>query len=167
MSAIATNGYAPQRVEDFCGQPQSGRVTISHGFGKGFRAEFDWTGTADRTAFLSIGTALDFHYRLRGPALMARNAALVTEASALLCERLDAEPGCEGATTAAMNMIRIPLAGPATPERASQLRERLLSERSDAPIHAIDGGIWMRTSAHAYNEIDDCERLAEIVRALC
>ena len=66
-----------------------------------------------------------------------------------------------------MRVIRFPFAGAATPERASQLRERLLSERADPPIHVIDDGIWMRISAHAYNEIDDYERLAEIVRAVC
>ena len=49
----------------------------------------------------------------------------------------------------------------------NELRERLLSERADAPIHAIGGGIWMRISAHAYNEIDDYERLAGIVRGAC
>jgi len=142
-------------------------VTISHGFGKGFHAEFDWTGTTDRTAFLSIGAAIDFHHRLGGPSLMARNAALAAEASALLCERLDVEPGCEEPMTNAMRVIRVPLAGAATPKLANELRDRLLSERADAPIHAIGGSIWMRISAHAYNEIDDYERLAGIVRVAC
>jgi isopenicillin-N epimerase len=36
----------------------------------------------------------------------------------------------------------------------------------DAPVHAIDGAIWLRISAHAYNEIEDYDRLAEIVCAL-
>jgi len=35
-------------------------VTISHEFGKGFVAEFDWTGTTDRSAFLCVATAIDF-----------------------------------------------------------------------------------------------------------
>jgi len=41
-------------------------LTISHGFGQGFRAEFDWTGTRDSSACLAIPTALDFHQRLGG-----------------------------------------------------------------------------------------------------
>jgi isopenicillin-N epimerase len=141
-------------------------VTISHGFGKGFRAEFDWTGTGDRTSFLCIGAAIDLNRRLGGRALMARNAGLAAEGSALLCEPLDAEPGCEGTTTAAMSVIRVPLAGPATPVRALDLRERLLSKHVDVPIHAIADGIWMRISAYACNEIEDYERLAEILRAV-
>jgi hypothetical protein len=57
-----------------------------------------------------------------------------------------------------------PLAGPATPARALDLRERLLSKHVDAPIHAIADGISMRISAHGYNEIEDYKRLAEILR---
>jgi len=36
------------------------------------------------------------------------------------------------------------------------------SARRRAPLQAIKGGIWLRISAHAYNEIEDYERLAEL-----
>ena len=57
---------APERQADL--HP----VTISHGYGKGFLAEFDWTGTADRSAVLCVAAAIDFHQRLGGRA--ARSA---------------------------------------------------------------------------------------------
>jgi isopenicillin-N epimerase len=151
---------APERQSDL--HP----VTISHGFGKGFVAEFDWTGTADRTAFLCANAAIAFHRRLGGPALMARNAALATEAVALLCRRLDTEPSQENAMRGAMGVVRVPVAGPATPDRATELRHRLLDQRADAPLHFANGGIWLRISAYAYNEIDDYEQLAELIRRL-
>jgi isopenicillin-N epimerase len=141
-------------------------VTISHGFGKGFLAEFEWTGTADRSAFLCVEAAIDFHRRLGGQALLARNAALAADAVSLLCRELNTEPGAEDAVAASMGVVRVPHTGPATPERAAELRERLLDRRADAPLHAINGGIWLRISAHAYNEIEDYERLAEVVRGL-
>ena len=141
-------------------------VTISHGFGKGFAAEFDWTGTTDRTAFLCVTAAIAFHRRLGGPALMTRNAALAAEAVALLCRQLDTEPGQEGAMVGAMGVVRVPIAGSPTPERAAELRRRLLDRRADAPLHFVNGGIWLRISAYAYNEIDDYERLAELIRGL-
>ena len=141
-------------------------VTISHGFGKGFAAEFDWTGTADRTAFLCVTAAIEFHRRLGGPALMARNAALAAEAVALLCRRLDTEPGQEGAMVGAMGVVRVPIPGPATPERAAEMRQQLLGHRADAPLHFVNSGIWLRVSAFAYNEIDDYERLAELIKEL-
>jgi hypothetical protein len=37
---------------------------------------------------------------------------------------------------ASMGVVRVPLTGPATPERAAELRERLLDRRADAPLHA-------------------------------
>jgi isopenicillin-N epimerase len=67
---------------------------------------------------------------------------------------------------ASMGVARVPLSGPATPEHAAELRERLLDRRADAPLHAINGGIWRRISAHAYNEIEAYERLNEVVRGL-
>jgi len=33
-------------------------------------------------------------------------------------------------------------------------------------VHALDGAIWLRISAHAYNEIADYEALATIVSDL-
>ena len=98
--------------------------------------------------------------------LMARNVALAVEATSLLCKRLDTEPGSEG-SIAAMGVIRVPVGGHASPDRVTELRDRLLSVRVDAPLHEINGGIWMRISAHAYNEIADYERLAEIIRDIC
>lgn len=138
-------------------------VTISHGLGQGFLAEFDWTGTRDASACLAIGPALDFLKRLGGPALMARNAELATQATALLCHRLNTEPGAGKEMAASMGLIRLPLEGNVTPERVLALRRRLLDARTDAPLHALGGSAWLRLSAHAYNELDDYERLADIV----
>jgi isopenicillin-N epimerase len=170
MSATATNGSVPKGCGFFWAPPERQTdlhpVTISHGFGKGFTAEFDWTGTADRTAFLCATAAIEFHRRLGGTALMARNARLAAESVGLLCRRLDTEPGQEGAIVGAMGVVRVPITGPATPERAAELRQRLLDRRADAPLHFVDGGIWLRISAYAYNEIDDYERLAELIRGL-
>jgi isopenicillin-N epimerase len=141
-------------------------VTISHGYGKGFLAEFDWTGTADRSAFLCVEAAIDFHERLGGRALMARNAALAAEAAVLLARRLETEVGAEDPMAGAMCVVRLPVTGAATAERAAELRERLLERRADAPLHAIGDGIWLRLSAHAYNEIEDYDRLADLVRGV-
>jgi isopenicillin-N epimerase len=137
-------------------------VTISHGYEKGFLEEFDWTGTRDFSAFLAVPAAIDFHARLGGEALRARNAALAAEATALLARRLNSEIGATGPLAGAMGVVRLPIAGEATAEHAKTLRARLLDEKTDAPLHAMAGGIWLRLSAHAYNELADYERLAEI-----
>ena len=86
-------------------------MTISHGWGKGYLEEFDWTGTRDPSAYLATGVAIDFHVRLGGEALMARNIALAAEATSLLARRLNTEPGATGAMAGSMGMVRLPLGG--------------------------------------------------------
>jgi isopenicillin-N epimerase len=142
-------------------------VTISHWLGRGFVAEFEWTGTADRSAFLCVGAAIDFHQRLGGEALMARNAALAREAVSLLCHEFGSEGAAEEAMAGAMRVVRLPVAGQATPDRAAELRDRLLDCRVDAPVQAIAGALWLRISTHAYNDLEDYQRLAGVVRQLC
>ncbi len=141
-------------------------LTISHGFGQGFRAEFDWTGTRDSSACLAIPTALDFHRRLGGEALRVRNIALAAEGARLLADRLGTEVGTTGAFAGAMGVVRVPVAAPPTVEWAQRLRQKLLEARTDAPVHALDGAIWLRISAHAYNELADYAALATIVTDL-
>ena len=141
-------------------------VTISHGFNRGFVAEFDWTGTRDPSAFLAIDAAIDFHHRLGGPALRARNVALASSGAAHLAARFGTECGASGDLTAAMGVIRLPVGGPATQERAVALRGHLLDAETDAPLHAQGGAIWLRISAQAYNEPADYEKLGDIVAAM-
>jgi isopenicillin-N epimerase len=148
---------APQRQQNL--HP----VTISHGLGRGFLAEFDWTGTRDPSAYLATDIAIDFHARLGGEALMARNIALAGEATSLLARRLNTEPGTIGGLTGSMGVVRLPLAGSATPERSADLRARLLAAGTDAPTHILADAIWLRISAAAYNDIEDYGRLADII----
>ncbi|HSU05405.1 MAG TPA: aminotransferase class V-fold PLP-dependent enzyme [Acetobacteraceae bacterium] len=138
-------------------------VTISHGYGKGFLEEFDWTGTRDFSAFLATPAAIDFHHRIGGPALRARNIALAAEATAMIARRLNTEKGAAGDLAGSMGVVRLPLTGDVSAERARELRARLLEARTDVPLHAQAGGIWLRLSAHAYNEMTDYEKLAEII----
>jgi isopenicillin-N epimerase len=119
------------------------------------------------SAYLAVTAALAFHQRLGGPALMARNAALAADGAALLARRLGTEIGnaVRGHNTpaAAMGLIRLPEAGNVTPEHAVVLRERLLDAATDAPVNVLDGIAWLRISAQAYNELEDFERLAEVI----
>jgi isopenicillin-N epimerase len=139
-------------------------VTISHGYGSGFLAEFDWTGTWDPSAYLAVGAAIDFYHWLGGPALCARNAALAAEAAALVAGALGTETGGGNELAGAMSLVRLPASGAPTEDRAQHLRGLVLDAGADVPIHANAGAIWMRLSAQAYNELDDYRKLARIVQ---
>jgi isopenicillin-N epimerase len=107
--------------------------------------------------------AIDFHRRLGGEALMSRNVALAAEATTLLARRLNTESGGTGDLAGSMGLVRLPLTGATTAERSAELRAQLLQAGTDAPTHVLAGAIWLRLSAAAYNDIEDFERLAEIV----
>jgi isopenicillin-N epimerase len=136
-------------------------VVISHGLGQGYLAEFDWTGTRDPSAFLSIEAALAAHARLGGAALMARNRDLAAAAGARLAARLGTEVAALPAMQGAMATVRLPAAGDAA--QALALRRRLTALGTDAPVVALDGALWVRLSAQAYNQPDDYDRLADLL----
>jgi isopenicillin-N epimerase len=139
-------------------------VTISHGYGAGFLAEFDWTGTRDPSAYLSVGAALDHHERLGGAVLRERNTALASEATALLAARLGTEsPTLGRAGGCAMGLVRVPLPGTVDSARALSVRAALLKRDTDAAVQALGGSAWLRVSAAAYNELNDFARLAELL----
>lgn len=132
---------------------------ISHGFEQGYLAEFDWTGTRDFSAMLAVPAAIDFHQRLGGAALRQRNRDLALTATRLLAQRLGTEAGADPAMMAAMGLVRLPGAA----GQVAALRNRLLDAGTDAPVHVLDGAIWLRLSAFAYNDVNDYERLADLL----
>jgi isopenicillin-N epimerase len=140
-------------------------VTISHGYGQGFVAEFDWTGTTDPSRFLTVKAALDFHERLGGAALRLRNRVLAQQGAALVAQRLNTRIGTRGTVAGAMATVQVPVEDQ-SPANAVAIRERLLAASTDAPVHALDGALWLRLSAFAYNELDDYARLADVVASV-
>jgi len=141
-------------------------VTISHGYGQGFTAEFDWTGTIDPSAYLALPAAIDFFQRLGGTAFMERNRRLVAEAATLLASRLETEVGSPFEMTGSMATVRLPLSLESTRSEAVVVRRALQAVGVDSPVHTTAGGLWLRLSAYAYNEMADYERLATLLPAV-
>jgi isopenicillin-N epimerase len=138
-------------------------LAISHGYGAGFLAEFDWTGTIDPTPFLCVPDGIACHARFGGPALMARNKDLALAAARLLAARWGTALGGPPEAFAAMVTVRLP-AGEATPEAGRALQRRLAEEhRIEAAIVAQSGSLWVRVAAQAYNALADYERLAAVI----
>jgi isopenicillin-N epimerase len=135
---------------------------ISHGYGQGFVAEFDWVGTRDPTAWLAIPAAIDVHAALGGPALRERNAGLARAAANLLADRWGTERATSDALTGAMATVRLPVREPGTAEAALRLRTWLFeARRIEVAVMPFAGALWARVSAQAYNEPADYQRLAD------
>ena len=144
-------------------QPATRPLAISHGYGAGFRAEWEWPGTRDVTPALAAPAAIEFHAALGGAALMARNSALVREAAQMLAARW--RTGMTGPSDwfAAMATVRLPLGGEASGARANQLmRELAERHKIGAAVVVLEGALWVRIAAQAYNELTEYERLAAL-----
>lgn len=135
-------------------------LTISHGYRKGFVEEFDWTGTKELTGWLSAPAGIEFFHRMGGERLMTRNRELVHAMARMLSEAWGTPLGGPLDMFASMAVIALPNAGPATPERSTELRLHLAEQHGiEAAVNASDGRLWVRIMAQAYNEPADYERL--------
>jgi isopenicillin-N epimerase len=143
-------------------------TVISHGYRKGFQAEFDWTGTFDPTPWLCIPEALRYMGGLLPggwPELMARNRALALQARDLFCDALGIDPPAPDAMIGSMASIPLPTPEPGSP--AARLDHDALGEwfrergiRTWLYPHPVP---LQRLSAQLYNDLDQYRRLATLL----
>jgi len=161
-------------------------LAISHGANSPrtdrsrFRLEFDWTGTADPSAYLAVPAAIRFGDGLLPGgwgALRSRNAALARAGRDLLCAALATPAPAPDSMIGAMASVPLP------PEAGVGRLQGV--ELYDDPIHDAlarggmqvmvtpwpqrpAGGRWrrlIRISAAAYNDLAQFERLAAALPA--
>jgi len=149
-------------------QPQLHPTIISHGYARGFRAEFDWMGTCDPTPWLCIPEALRFIGGLLPggwPQVMAHNHDLAVRARRLLLEIFAIDAPCP--ETMLGSMASLPLPAPAVGSPASHLdykglhawfRERGL----EAWFHPQPVPV-LRLSAQLYNHLGEYRGLADLL----
>ncbi len=151
-------------------------IAVSHAYaGDGdqprFRAEFDWTGTVDPTAILSIPECLRYVGSLvpgGWPGVMARNRSLALRGRALLCEALDVEPPCPDGMIGAMASLPLPASAPGSPAATLDhdgLTSWLRARGVESWLYPwpCGGGKVVRLSAQLYNVEAEYERLAALL----
>lgn len=155
-------------------------LAISHGANSPrrdrsrFRLEFDWTGTADPTAYLAVPEAIRYMGSLLPggwPALMAHNRRTALGARERLCAALHVAPPAPDAMVGSLVAVPVPEGfGPSpAPREPDPLQAALFARfgiealvfRWPAPPVRI-----LRVSAQLYNMPADYERLADALAAL-
>jgi len=149
-------------------QPELHPNAISHGYTKGFHAEFDWTGTVDPTPWLCIPDALHFIGSLMPggwPQVMAANHALALEARALLLQRLGADIPAPETMIGSMASVPLPPAAPGSP--AEQLDHKGLHDWFRE--RGVETWLYphpvplLRISAQVYNDLSQYRQLADLL----
>lgn len=162
-------------------QPSVRPLAISHGANAAlgsrsrFQVEFDWTGTDDPTAVLSIPAALQaMGGMLPGgwPALREHNRSLVLSVRDRLCALLGVAPPAPDSMIGSLAAVPLPdgLMGPARNALSTDpLQDRLLFEHNtEVPVVS-----WpappkrlVRVAAQVYNQPSDYDALIEALPAL-
>ena len=151
-------------------------VVISHGHNTPrsgrtrFQREFDWPGTHDPTAYLSLPFAIDWLGSQHADGLegvMARNRKLVLEARAMLCAELGVEAPAPEEMIGSIATLPLPGAGEIV-DGLDSLHLRLHREHAiEIPvIHwPREGQRWIRLSTQLHNDLEDYRVLLEALRA--
>jgi isopenicillin-N epimerase len=137
-----------------------------------FQLEFDWTGTCDPTAWLSVPAALRFMGGLvRGgwPALRERNRTAVLAARRSVCDALGVAPPAPDEMIGSLASIPLPPRAAPPPPALDPLQDALLARwRVEVPVFPWPAPPrrWLRLSAQVYTGPGDWARLVAGLRAL-
>jgi isopenicillin-N epimerase len=134
-------------------------TTISHGYKVNYLEEFDWTGTRDPSAWLSVTAAIDFQEQLGVEAVRTHNFQLARSAGAMLAERWGTSIPSPDSMIGSMMTVLLPPV-----QNLDSLHRDLWDDhRIEVPIIPFGETGWLRISAQVYNEFWEYERLAEAV----
>jgi isopenicillin-N epimerase len=153
-------------------------AVISHGHNGGwpgssseFHARFDWIGTDDPSARLSIGSALEVmaeHHPEGWSGIMASNHDLVLAGRTILARAIGANLPAPDSMVGAIAALSLPPSRQESHHIFDPLMENLRSNwRIEVPVFAWPDAArrLIRVSAQQYNKVADYEQLAEALVA--
>ena len=143
-------------------------AVLSWDIDKPFPENFDWTGTRDPSAWLSVPAAFDFMDRFGEAEVREHNHALVLEGRRLLAQAWNVEIETPESMIGAMALAPLPeLPGVSATQQGRALLQRALWEEHAIACSCIlfEGRLYLRVCAQIYNEIGDYERLAVVMKS--
>ena len=155
-----------------CGSPEIRTMmkplAPSWGFEDGFPTSFEWQGTSDYSAYLSVPAAIAFQEKWPYLQRDIHNRNVADGAAALLRNAWKTDNHL-GETIEApwLRMVQLPLNQPLTKPQIDSLVERAgLELNTECMCMTVRDKTYVRLSAHMYNEINQYEKLIEITRLL-
>ncbi len=155
-----------------CGSPEIRSVmkplAPSWGFEDGFPTSFEWQGTSDYSAYLSVPAAIAFQEQWAYEQRDTHNREVADGAAALLRQSWGI-PEHLGNTVEApwLRMVQLPVDRALTKPQIDSMVERAgLELNVECMCMTVRDKSYVRLSAHMYNEIDQYERLIGITRLL-
>ncbi len=155
-----------------CGSPEIRSImkplAPSWGFEDGFPTSFEWQGTSDYSAYLSVPAAIAFQEQWAYEQRDTHNREVADGAAALLRQSWGT-PEHLGNTVEApwLRMVQLPVAQALTKPQIDSMVERAgLELNVECMCMTVRDKSYVRLSAHMYNEIDQYERLIGITRLL-
>lgn len=133
---------------------------------EGFPLAFDWVGTRDPSAWLAVGSALQFYRNCGGSDIPGLLHEVAIATAARLCAAWDVRMPAPPEMLVAMATLPLPLPD-ATPERAQGLHAHLRDRyRVEVPVLCFNDALWVRVSSQLYNTVDDYAALENAVLQL-
>lgn len=133
-------------------------LSVSHWHDLKFPRAFEYVGTRDVTAYLSVPAAIDFVERF-GAAAVRQHLLELSRAGAEIVRPLGAEPVAPDAMFAAMRAYILPQRRAADPDDALQLMKTMWEEhRVQVASSVYQGKLLLRLSPQIYVERTDYER---------
>ncbi|EDO41055.1 predicted protein [Nematostella vectensis] len=152
-------------------------LTVSGGFGRGFTTEFLFRGLRDYSPYLALHTVLDFWETVSPDRIYNHNTSLAHKAATLLAKCWDTDTLFPLYMFGPMVLVRLPdllwqcqVANgndEVDKPKAEAVQERLHCESAlEVPVKAVNGKLYVRISAHVYNELNEYKLLADAVLRL-
>ena len=136
----------------------------SHLFDQPYPAEFDWIGTRDLSAWLSLPATLAFRRWLGDARVRAWNHDLAMRGARVVADAVGGELLGPESMFGSMAALLVPGWDGITPADADALRGRLWAEeRIEVACPVIKGRLVLRISGQVYNDASAAEQLAKVL----
>jgi isopenicillin-N epimerase len=138
-------------------------LSVSHWYDIGFPRAFDYVGTRDVSAFLSVPAAIDFFNRFGADEVRAYLTRLSREGAEIV-RALDATPVAPDAMFAAMRTYILPQRRAVGPDDALSLMKTMWDDhRIQVASNVYQGHLLLRLSAQVYVARTDFERAIDVL----